>query len=128
MHTEHTGDALKAMLADIDALTREGLTDEEVEKTRLIARGELVESFEGASAAARRLARNAGGRAAARSRGDGEPRAGRRHEGRPQEARGPPCRREGRDHRDRRTAREDSSPQLKAIGITALTSSGPEGE
>jgi predicted Zn-dependent peptidase len=60
VHTDHTGDALKAMIADIETVAREGLTDEEIEKTRLIARGELVESFEGAATAARRLARNAG--------------------------------------------------------------------
>lgn len=60
VHTEHTGEALHAMLADIDALAKEGLTDEEVEKTRLLARSELVEAFEGVDGAAARLARNAG--------------------------------------------------------------------
>jgi predicted Zn-dependent peptidase len=60
VHTEHTGEALKAMLADMEQLARDGLTDEEVEKTRLIARGELVDSFESVEAASSRLARNAG--------------------------------------------------------------------
>ncbi len=60
VHTEHTGDALKAMLNDMQGLVQGGLTQEELEKTRLIARGELVESFAGVQAAARRLARNAG--------------------------------------------------------------------
>ncbi len=127
VHTEHTGDALKAMLADIDALTREGLTDEEVEKTRLIARGELVESFEGASAAARRLGRNAGiglppdheTRASAAldaaTKGDLKQLAAR--------------------HVDAKDAiivivgpRAKIEPQLKALGITTLTASGPEGD
>lgn len=60
VHTEHTGDALKAMLADIEALGKGGLTDEEVAKSRQLARADLVESFEGVEAAASRLARNAG--------------------------------------------------------------------
>jgi predicted Zn-dependent peptidase len=60
VQTEHTGDALKAMLADIDALAKDGLTDEEVGKTRKLARAELVETFEGVETAASRLARNAG--------------------------------------------------------------------
>lgn len=60
VHTEHTGDALKAMLADIEALAKEGLTDEEVSKSRQLARADLVEAFEGVETAAARLARNAG--------------------------------------------------------------------
>lgn len=60
VYTEHTGDALKAMLADVEALATKGLTDEEVEKTRLLARSELVESYETVEAAVARLARNAG--------------------------------------------------------------------
>ncbi|MBX3189384.1 MAG: insulinase family protein [Labilithrix sp.] len=60
VHTEHTGDALAAMLADIDALANEGLTEEEVDKTRLLARADLVEAFESVAGAAKRLARNAG--------------------------------------------------------------------
>lgn len=60
VHTEHTGEALEAMLADIEDLAKKGLTDEEVEKTRLLARSELVESYETVEAAVARLARNAG--------------------------------------------------------------------
>lgn len=60
VHTEHTGEALKAMLADIEDVAKRGLTDEEVAKTRLLARADLVESFEGVDTAAARLARNAG--------------------------------------------------------------------
>lgn len=58
--TEHTGDALKAMLGDIDSLAKSGLTDEEVEKTKQLARGDLVQAFETVSAAASRLGRGAG--------------------------------------------------------------------
>jgi predicted Zn-dependent peptidase len=127
VHTEHTGEALKAMLADIESLTRDGLTDEEVEKTRLIARSELVESFEGSSAAARRLARNAGvglppdheAKASitldAASKDDLKKLASR--------------------HIDAKDAiivivgpRAQIEPQLKAIGITAITATGPEGD
>lgn len=60
VHTEHTGDALKATLANIESMAKKGLTDEEVAKTRMLARSELVESFEGVDGAAARLARNAG--------------------------------------------------------------------
>lgn len=60
VHTEHTGEALKAMLADIADVANKGLTDEEVVKTRMLARSDLVESFEGVDSAAARLARNAG--------------------------------------------------------------------
>lgn len=60
VHTEHTGDALKAMLADVEGMAQKGLTDEEVEKTKLLARADLVESFEGVENATRRLSRNAG--------------------------------------------------------------------
>lgn len=60
VHTEHTGEALAAMLKDIEALAKEGPTDEEVKKTRMLARAELVEAFEGVEHAARRLARDAG--------------------------------------------------------------------
>lgn len=58
--TEHTGEAVKAMLDDIAGMQKGGLTDEEVDRTKKLARAELVESFETAHAAAARLARNAG--------------------------------------------------------------------
>jgi predicted Zn-dependent peptidase len=60
VHTEHTGEALAAMLADIDGVAKQGLTDDEVVKTRLLARSEVVEAFEGVESAAARLARSAG--------------------------------------------------------------------
>ena len=127
VHTDHTGDALKAMLADIDALASEGLTDEEVEKTRLIARGELVESFEGASAAARRLGRNAG---------IGLPPD---HETRASAALDAATKSDLKQLAARHVAAKDAiivivgprakiEPQLKALGITTLIASGPEGD
>jgi predicted Zn-dependent peptidase len=57
--TEKTAEALKAMLADLDDYARIGLTDDEVTKTRLQARAELVEQFESVEATSFRLARNA---------------------------------------------------------------------
>ncbi len=127
VHTEHTGDALKAMLADIDALAREGLTDEEVEKTRLIARGELVESFEGASAAARRLGRNAG----IGLPPDHETKASAALDAATKDD----LKQLAARHVDAKDAiivivgpRAKIEPQLKALGITTLTASGPEGE
>jgi len=60
VHTEHTGDALRAMIADVEDIAKKGLTDDEVEKTRLLARSDLVEVFASVDTAARRLARNAG--------------------------------------------------------------------
>jgi predicted Zn-dependent peptidase len=60
VHTEHTGEALQAMLADVGAMAKSGLTDEEVEKTKQLARAELVETFETVQSTAARLARDAG--------------------------------------------------------------------
>ncbi len=60
VQTQHTGDALKAMLADVEAMAREGLTADEVGKTRLLSRAELVEAYEGVEGATTRLARYAG--------------------------------------------------------------------
>lgn len=60
VHTEHTGEALAAMLRDVETYAKEGPTDEEVAKTRLLARADLVEAFEGVEAAAHRMSRNAG--------------------------------------------------------------------
>jgi predicted Zn-dependent peptidase len=127
VHTEHTGEALKAMLADIGAVTLDGLSDEEVEKTRLIARSDLVEAFEGVAAAASRLARNAGiglppdheataSRALDTASKDDQKYLAAKHID-PKEAIivivGP---------------RAKIEPQLKALGMTSLTASGPEGE
>jgi predicted Zn-dependent peptidase len=58
--TDKTGEALKLLVSDVDAYVKGGPTDDEVKKTRLLARGDLVETFEAVEAAAQRLARNAG--------------------------------------------------------------------
>lgn len=60
VHTEHTGDAVKAMIADTESLAKSGLTDEEVGKTQKLARADLVEAFETVSSATARFARDAG--------------------------------------------------------------------
>ncbi len=57
--TEKTTDALKALLGDIDAYARNGLSDAEVEKTRSQSRAEYVEMFEGVDHAAAQLALDA---------------------------------------------------------------------
>jgi predicted Zn-dependent peptidase len=127
VHTEHTAEALKAMIADVEAIAREGLTDEEVEKTRLIARGELVDAFESVEAATRRLARNAG---------VGLPPD---HEAKASAALDRASKDELRKlaaaHVDPANAivvivgpRAKIQPQLEKIGITNLQASGPEGE
>jgi len=127
VHTEHTGDALKAMIADVEAIAREGLNDEEVEKTRLIARGELVDAFESVEAAARRLARNAGVWLPA----DHEARASAVLD----RATKDDLRKLAASHVDPRGAivvivgpRAKIQPQLEKIGITNLVTSGPEGD
>ncbi len=53
-------EGIEALVKDVAAYAKSGPTDEEVEKTRLLARGDLVESFEGAAQSASRLGRNAG--------------------------------------------------------------------
>ena len=127
MHTEHTGEALKAMIADVEAVAREGLTDEEVEKTRLIARGELVDAFESVEAAARRLARNAGVGLPA----DHEAKASAALD----RATKDELRKLAASHVDPRRAilvivgpRAKIQPQLEKIGITTLVASTPEGD
>ncbi|MBX3231730.1 MAG: insulinase family protein [Labilithrix sp.] len=60
VQTEHTGDALQATLTDIEAMQKGGLTDEEVDRTKKLARADLVQSYETVSAAAARLGRYAG--------------------------------------------------------------------
>jgi zinc protease len=62
VHTEHTGEAVKALLGEIEALARDGLTNEELEKTRMIARADLVDVYETNDGIARRLARYAAAR------------------------------------------------------------------
>lgn len=127
VHTEHTGDALKAMLADVKDLADKGLTDEEVHKTALLARAELVESFEGVEAATRRLSRNAGvglppdheARASASLYAATKADLGRL----------------AAKYLDATNAvvvivgpRAEVARQLEAIGMKALEASGPEGE
>jgi predicted Zn-dependent peptidase len=127
VHTEHTGDALKAMLADIGEMAKHGLTDEEVEKTKKHARSELVEAFETVQAAAARLGRNAG-------------------VGQPPDREAAASRlavRAGKAQLEQLAAqflalddavivivgpRAKIEPQLKAIGITTIETSGPEGQ
>ena len=59
VHTEKTGEALKAMLADLDSFAKSGLTPDEMDKTRSQARGELVQAFESLQGATARLALDA---------------------------------------------------------------------
>ena len=127
VHTEHTGEALQAMLADVAALAHEGLTDEEVEKTRLIARGELVDAFESVEAAARRLARNAGVGLPA----DHEAKAATALD----RATKDELRKLAAAHVDPKNAivvivgpRAKLQPQLEKMGITKIETSGPEGD
>jgi len=127
VHTEHTGEALKAMIADIDAITKDGLTDEEVEKTRLIARADLVEAFESVAAAAQRLARSA----AIGLPNDHERKASEAVDA----AKKDDLRALAARHVDPANAiivivgpRAKIQPQLEAIGIKTLESSTPEGD
>jgi zinc protease len=127
VHTEHTGDALGAMLSEIDALAKSGLTDEEVLKTKMHARSELVEAFETVQAAAARLGRSAGvgltpdheaiaSRVAARADKGQLDGLARKYLGLDDAVIvivGP---------------RAKIDPQLAAIGITSIESSGPEGQ
>ncbi len=57
--TDKTGPALTALLGDVDAYARNGLTDAEVDKTRSQSRAELVETFEGVDRVAAQLAMDA---------------------------------------------------------------------
>lgn len=57
---DRTGEALKAMMADINAYTQTGPSDEEAAKSKSLARNDLVEVFESVSQASARLSRNAG--------------------------------------------------------------------
>jgi predicted Zn-dependent peptidase len=60
VETSKTGEATKALLADVAAYATDGPTSEEAEKTRLVGRADLVEGYEGVASAAARLARLAG--------------------------------------------------------------------
>jgi len=125
--TEHTGEALKAMLADIEKLQKDGPTDEEVAKSRLLARADLVESFEGVESTAARLARNAGIEASAD------------HETKAAEAAARATKSDlvslAHEFLDLSNAvvvvvgpKAKVQPQLEAIGITQFDTTGPEGE
>lgn len=57
---DRTGEALKAMMSDIAAYAKSGPTNDEVAKSRSLARNDLVEVFESVTQANARLARNAG--------------------------------------------------------------------
>lgn len=60
VESKKTGEAVKALLQDVIAYAKDGPTDDEIEKTRLVARADLVEAYEGVSGSAARLARLAG--------------------------------------------------------------------
>lgn len=57
---DKTGEALKAMLADVEAYAASGPTEEETARSLLASRSEFVESFESLLPAVSRLARYAG--------------------------------------------------------------------
>ena len=59
VHMENTGDALKAMLDDVELYATKGPTPAEVDRTRMLARGELVQAYEQVSRAASLLASDA---------------------------------------------------------------------
>lgn len=127
VHTEHTGEALKAMLADVEALANGGLTEEEIAKTKLLARADLVEAYEGVANAARRLARSAG----AGLPPDHDAQASARlYAATPAD-----LLRLAKEHVDVTNAlvvivgpRAQIEPQLKAIGVTTIDARSPEGE
>lgn len=127
VHTEHTGDALKAMITDVEGMAKSGLSDEEVEKTKKLARADLVETFETVHATASRLARNAGvGHAP-----DHEAAASRVVA----RADKTTLNKLAATYLDVGTSvvvivgpRAKIEPQLKAIGISNIESSGPEGQ
>ncbi len=127
VQTAHTGEALKAMLADVDDLAKKGLTDEEVEKTRLLARSELVESYETVEGAAARLARSAGVGLPADHDATASARV--------QSATKDDLRKLAAAHLGLDEAvivvvgpRAKLEPQLKAIGISSFETVGPEGQ
>jgi predicted Zn-dependent peptidase len=127
VHTEHTGDALKAMISNIDAMAKTGLTDEEVEKTKKLARADLVEAFETVQSAAARLGRNAGVGHTPAHEAEASRVTARADKNQ--------LKRFAGTYLDLGTAtivivgpRAKIEPQLKAIGITAIDSSGPEGQ
>jgi predicted Zn-dependent peptidase len=127
VHTEHTGEALKAMLTDIEGMAKGGLSPEEAEKTKQIARSDLVEAFETVHGASARLARDAGAGQPADHAALVAKRTQLADKAALDKAAGA--------YLDLGTSlvvivgpRAELEPQLKAIGITAIESSGPEGQ
>jgi len=57
--TEKTGDALAALVGDLTTFAKSGLTDDEVQRTRSQARGELVGAYESVESIAGHLAMDA---------------------------------------------------------------------
>jgi predicted Zn-dependent peptidase len=57
--TDKTGDALKAMLGELEEFAKKGMTEEEVEKTRSQARADLVRAYESVEGISGKLAGNA---------------------------------------------------------------------
>ncbi len=127
VHTEHTGDALKAMLADLSTYAKEGPTDEETEKSRLLARADLVETFETVDAAARRLGRSAGIGLLPEHEANASKVMNRADKA--------TLKKLAASYIDPNEAlivivgpRKEIEPQLKKIGIEKLEASGPEGQ
>lgn len=127
VQTEHTGDALKAMLADVETMAKSGLVADEIDKTKLLARADVVESYEGVANAARRLARNAG----VGLPPDHDAKTSARVYGATPEE----LAKLAKAYLDPAKAdivivgpRAKIAPQLAAIGISTLEARGPEGE
>ena len=59
VHTEKTAEALVALLHDVDVFANRGLTEDEIGKTRLTARSNLIDALETTEGMAHRLARDA---------------------------------------------------------------------
>jgi predicted Zn-dependent peptidase len=125
--TEHTGEAVKAMLTDIEGMQKGGLTDEEVERTKKLARADLVESFETVTAAAARLGRNAGVGQSVDNEATRAKLVARIDKGKLGSL--------AKEYLDLRGAvivivgsRAKIEPQLAKVGITNLETSGPEGD
>jgi predicted Zn-dependent peptidase len=127
VHTEHTGEALKAMLTDIEGMAKDGLTDEELEKTKKIARADLVEAFETSHATAARLARDAGVGQTADHEAKSSLATARADKA--------TLKKLATSYLDLSGAtivivgpRAKLEPQLKSIGITTIEARGPEGQ
>src|SRR5262249_4558006 len=60
VQTEHPGEALAAMLADVEKMAKTGLTDEEVDRTKKLGHADLVAAFETVGGAVLRFGSSAG--------------------------------------------------------------------